>query len=195
MRGKLLSDWCKTCSVYFCIGLQWSYVCWTSVTRLLAVGSPLVEPLAGSWTGGDGCQDKKLHFEIYVRVTSSFWHQSQSNQPKSGSHWKMMNEDNVSSKLLWNHHMTQLSVLAWGQKAPATSLWPTDKFARCLILQDLPSNLPLLIQLFEANARCQRMMANVPMSHFQFLRPMSAPPGLQYHNMQIGVDAVAPEEL
>ena len=108
----------------------------------------------------------------------------------------MMNDDNVSSKLLWNHHMTQLSVLAQGKKP--RQLVPGDKFADVsffLLLfsssflcdpkrlgnQSQATNLldvsfykiwPLtsspLIHLFEANARCQqRIMANVPMSHFR----------------------------
>ena len=50
-----------------------------------------------------------------------------------------MSDDNVSSKLLWNHHMTQLSVLTWCKKS--RQLVPGDKFAPCLILQDLPSYL------------------------------------------------------
>ena len=95
------------------------------------VGTLLVEPLGGSWTGGDRCQDRKLHFKIYIRVTSWFWLQSQSNQPKLKcwveSHSKMVDDDDVSSKLLWNHHMTQLSVLAWGKKprqlVPKLTFW------------------------------------------------------------------------
>ena len=128
-----------------------------------------------------------LHFDIKVSLINP-------NRDPIERWWmRIMFQANCCGITIW--HSCQF--LLGGKKprqlvsGPPTNLLDVSFYKICP-LQPPPPNPAFWgqCQVSEDDGKC----AHVSFPS-QFLRPMSAPPGLQYHNMQIGVDAVAPEEL